>query len=154
MGLKRRPKAKLETVVTRFNEWSGCSPLNQGQVDATELALNISIPQEVQELLLRYNGGRPTRTYFSDAKVEVELGRVLEMGASGAYETTHRAWATHCALPVKVVPFAYDSGNANLLCVDTETGEVVYWVHDSEPRRMEIASSLKEFLSRLEMPPY
>ena len=53
-------------------------------------------------------------------------------------------------LPREVLPFALDSGHANLICLRLPRRDVVYWLHDDpdEPVRY-VAPSLKAFLKGL-----
>ena len=135
------------------NVWRGCLPLTEEQLVAAERELGVSVPGDLRALFLRCNGGRPERQHYASARILVDLGWVLPVGQPPvprreSFETVVRRAAKY-ALPPSTVPFAFDTGNAGVFCVDA-SGRVVYWVHDEpEDPIKDVAPSLNEFLTHL-----
>lgn len=58
-------------------------------------------------------------------------------------------------LPANLIPFAYDLGHANLMCLSMTDGCVYYWLHDDPDDAVKlVADSLEAFLSGLGPSPF
>lgn len=167
MASKKKTSTKSTTAVREKvaeafgNTWTRVLESSRADVQAVEDALGVAFPDDLVRFLQSCANGRPTRNYYFDKKhqVEVGLGRVLPLRDQPKAEgivtvATTRRRAT--ALPKGLIPFGFDTGNSDTLCVDTQTGHVVYWVHDtaSDERGKIVADSLKVFLEGLAAPPY
>ena len=141
------------------NQWHKCIPLSDKQLLDVERNLRVSIPRELKTLLLSCNGGRADKSYFCDGRIEVEIGPLLPIEPPASYkgESLEEVyeWLLKYECSSKILPFAYDIGNAGIFCFDTRSGEIVYWVQDEpeEPIK-KIATSIKDFFSNLGYPPY
>jgi len=141
------------------NQWNRCMPLSEETLSEVETQLRINIPADLRKLFLSCNGGRPEKTYFGTRQIEVGIGSVLPIRPpashkGSSFEATYQRM-NRSGLPSKLLPFAYDTGNAGIFCLDAESGEIVYWVHnDPEYPIKKVTTSLTNFLSNLDLPPY
>ena len=110
-------------------------------------------------MLQTCGGGRPKNDYYDSCQndIEVSVGYVLparEGRVKGIVSECLTYRQVHQLSPT-LIPFAYDTGNANLMCLDLGTKEVVYWLHDDPSERVRtVAPTLKEFLSGLKASPF
>jgi len=158
-GSRGRSNAGEDRKIAFGNEWSRV--IDATEADAAQAAsqLGVAFPEDLSALLIECGGGRPKKNYYRSRKnnIEVSVGYVLPVrdgrvkGVASectSYRKTHQ-------LPLTLIPFAYDTGNANLMCLDLSSGEVVYWLHDDPSDRVrKVAPTLKEFLSGLEPSPF
>ena len=142
------------------NEWDRCWSLSEADLAATEAKLKLVFPDELRRLYLSCNGGRPKLTYFSNGKIEVEIGSVLPIHPPASFKgTTFEAARRHLSKtgrPPGFLPFATDNGNAGIFCLDVASGAIVYCVDDDDPSDLNkpVAASLTQLLSKLKVPPY
>lgn len=151
--------AQYYSVVDEWgNQWNRCLPLSEETLSEVETQLRITIPADLRKLFLSYNGGKPEKTYFGTRQVEVGIGSVLPIRPAthnGSSFEANYLRMSRSGLPSKLLPFAYDTGNAGIFCLDAESGEIVYWVHDDPQYPMKkVTPSLTKFLSNLDLPPY
>jgi hypothetical protein len=154
-------KAKGKDVDAFGNTWAGALGGTREEVGAVEAALGVKLSDELAAFLQECANGKPARGfYFSKAhEIEVGLGRVLplqDQPKMNGIVTDASMRRRVTGMPEHFVPFAVDNGNSDVLCVDTKTQQIVYWVHDGSPddRGQVAADSLKTFIARLEEPPY
>lgn len=163
LGAKVVPgaKAKTQDVDAFGNTWTGVLGGTRAEVEAIEAALGVKIPDDLAAFMQECANGRPQRGYYFDRAhdIEVGLGRVIPLRdqpkMSGVVtDASTRRRVT--GMPEHFVPFAVDNGNSDVLCVDTKTQQVVYWVHDgsSDDRGRIAADSFAAFISALKDPPY
>ena len=142
------------------NVWTGVIPGTPAEVSAVETALGVQIPDALSGFLVTCAFGKPERPFYYSARhrVEVGMGRILPLkdqpkvsGIVAAALVRRRV----IGLPEHLVPFAVDNGNSDVICVDSKSQSVIYWVHDEVPseRGRIVADSLQEFLSGLTDPP-
>lgn len=141
------------------NQWHECLPLSDKQLLDVERNLRVSIPRELKTLLLGCNGGLPDKSYFCDGRIEVEIGSLLPIEPPASYEGESLEevyeWFLKNGYSSEILPFAYDIGNAGIFCLDTRSGEIVYWVQDEpEESIKKVATSITDFFSNLGYPPY
>lgn len=142
------------------NQWDKCRPLSENDLAAAEARTKQAFPHELRTLFLSCNGGRPKLTYFSNGKIEVEIGALLPISPPASFKgTSFDAARLHLAKtgrPPGFLPFALDNGNDGILCLDVASGAIVYCVDDDDPSDLNkpVAASLTELLSRLQEPPY
>jgi hypothetical protein len=144
------------------NVWEGCLPSTPASLDALEKVLSWRLTSPLRDLLARAACGRPRKNYYRNPRTgeELSVGCVLAVrkGAGRRVATIDEYFAAlvrSVGFPSRLVPFALDTGNANPICVDKQTNEVVYWLHDelqSSTRR--VADSLDAFLVDLRPSPF
>lgn len=156
-----RGTAAGDDVEAFGNTWTRVLGGSRADVQSVEDALGVAFPGDLVVFLQTCANGRPKRNYYFDKKhqVEVALGRVLPLKdqpkAPGIVtDNTTRRRVTD--LPGDLIAFGLDNGNSDAFCVDTKTGQVMYWVHDTsrDERAQIVADSLKGFLAGLTEPPY
>jgi hypothetical protein len=159
----RKPAAGSDASVVEAygNTWQGIENAKAQDIKAVEQQLALVFPASLVEFLLNCSGGRPAKNFFDDAKSEVfELGigyvlpirdRPRQRGLAG----TCLVCRTAQSLDPNLIPFAFDIGNANLICLRLPRQDIVYWVHDelAQPVRR-VAESLERFLRGLGQCPF
>lgn len=115
-----------------------CAPaLTVTDLDGVEDSLGLTLPRDVREHYLRWNGGTPRATcWVVDDEVVVDVAAFLPVryGDGTRYGTLEDTYAAHVAeglLPVGLVPFASDWGGA-AVCLDVATEDVVLKVFTLE----------------------
>ena len=142
------------------NTWSRIIRATPKQLAAASAALGVQIPKDLAELLTRFGGGKPVRNYYANREygIEVSVGYLLpfaDKGKVSGLATTCLSYRKAQQLSQDLVPFALDSGHANLLCLRLPKADVVYWLHDdSEDRVRKVAPSLENFLAGLSEAPF
>jgi hypothetical protein len=159
MSRTTRRKSAGATVEAYGNEWTDCAPADDEDVAAASKALGLKIPHQAAKLFKTCAGGRPKRNFHDGDTGEIVIGYVLPLRKVGRREdlvtTCRRLRQFQKTFRDHLLPFAYDNGNANLLCIDTKTDEVVYWLHDNHDHPVRSAApSLNEFLSGLSPAPF
>ena len=141
------------------NEWRRVIGATEAEVANAESQLGVTFPDDLKSLLIICGGGRPKNDYCDSRKnnIEVSVGYVLparEGRVRGIVSECQSYRKAHQLSPTLIL-FAYDTGNANLMCLDLASGEVVYWLHDDpSDRGRRVAPTLKEFLSGLKLAPF
>ena len=161
MSKKKHGQRSRASVTDKHgNTWVGVAPASQRDVEAAEAALGLTLPAELAELMMTLGAGRPTRSYyFSRANdIEIELGYVIPLVAQPKIGDLVKECEIHRrvhGLAPELIPFALDSGHANLICLRLPATDVVYWLHDEpEGRVRPVAPSLAALLEGLTEPPY
>jgi hypothetical protein len=159
---KTTVRKKISKVVKAYgNTWEDVFPGTKQDVKAAERALGVAFPKELAELFMTCGGGLPENDYYYDSKydLEISMGYVFPLKDQKDIQSV----VSQCELFRKVhdlskslIPFAYDSGNANLMCLDLVSGKVVYFLHDEEPEDaiQIVSSSLIRFLKGLRECPF
>ena len=115
------------------------------------------LPEELRQHYLRYNGGVPEKSCFTDdADAENEIDNFLTVG--------HRQYTDEVLLedyyravvldrqefPTGYVPFARNGGD-DLYVMSRDDGSIYFWAHDvpDEPLRP-VAASLPSLLNRMQ----
>jgi len=141
------------------NEWRRVIGATEAEVAEAEKQLGVTFPEDLKSLLISCGGGRPRNDYYCSRQnnIEVSVGYVLparDGRVKGIVSECLSYRRTHQLSPT-LIPFAYDTGNANLLCLELKSGEIVYWLHDDPSDRVrKIVPTLKEFLSGLKPAPF
>jgi len=161
MGKKKRGQRSRASVTDAYgNTWVGVAPAGRRDVEAAEAALGLTLPAELAELMMTLGAGRPAKSYYfsRDNDIEIELGYVIPLLAQPRIGDLVQECETYRrvhGLAPELIPFALDSGHANLLCLRLPAGDVVYWLHDEPERRVRtVAPSLVALLQGLTEPPY
>jgi hypothetical protein len=157
---KSKSAGRAEDRKSAFgNEWRRVIGGTDAEVTEAERRLGVTFPDDLKSLLITCGGGRPQNDYYHSRQnnIEVSVGYVLPardgrvrgiVSECLSYRKTHQLSPT-------LLPFAYDTGNANPMCLDLASGEVVYWLHDDPSDRVrKVAPTLKEFLSGLKPSPF
>ncbi|MEW5738871.1 MAG: SMI1/KNR4 family protein [Myxococcota bacterium] len=136
--------------------WKQVSGGTDADVQAVEAQLGRRLPAALAEFLMTCGGGRPEKNFFVGPESEVldlGIGYVLplrDVGKKQGVGTTNETWRAHQGLPQELIPFAVDTGNANLICLRLPQQDVIYWVHDEPDHRPRfVAASLPAFLHGL-----
>jgi hypothetical protein len=153
---KVQPDGVASTIDAYGNTWTNVDSAEVQDLRDAERRLGTKFPVPLAELLLKCGGGRPMKNFFNDPRSDVfELGigfvvslrdRPRQKGLASLCQT----YRTRQSLDPDLIPFAFDTGNANLICLRLPDHDIVYWVHDEpgQPVRR-VARSLDDFLRGL-----
>src|ERR1700722_8884600 len=147
MRTKRgKPAAKRSRVddgdrkIAFGNEWSRVIGATEADAAEAQSQLGVTFPEDLKSLLLECGGGRPRNDYYQSREndIEVSVGYILPArdGRVGGIASECASYRKMHQLSPTLIPFAYDTGNANLMCLDLASGEIVYWLHDDPSHRV------------------
>ena len=147
---------KRSAVSAYGNTWDDVNAATAADVKAVETQLGVSLPIGLAELLMTCGGGRPTRNFFdgpANEAFELGIGHLLplrDQPKKRGVASVCISYRTSQAMPAELTPFAYDTGNANPICLRMPKRDIVYWLHDEPDERIRrVAPSLGEFLAGL-----
>jgi cell wall assembly regulator SMI1 len=120
------------------NDFKKCgATINEADIERLEADLNVSLPESMKALYLKFNGGMPALDWFpmTDDWDPIWIHEFLpiatkndngELTIQGVYsQVTNKA-----GYPPSFIPFAVDPGS-NLFCIDLKDGSVHYWLTDT-----------------------
>lgn len=113
-------------------------------IDVFEKEHGFSFPKDLKDILLKYNGGRPSLNYF-DTKTEKdkEFKTLLSFNESDI-ETIFKCYPLDSA-DNTLIPFASNSGGDYFVLKD---GDIYLWKHENDTTVF-LASSFTDFLKSL-----
>lgn len=127
------------------------------ELDALELRLGVSLPQQYREFLLAQNGGRPDLPDFDVPNWGESIANTFYgVGIGGSYDVEEAIDALDDVIPIdRVIPIGDDPGG-NQICIGIRGeyfGKIYFWVHDEmdedEVRPLiEIAPSFEAFVTQ------
>ncbi|MCB9235675.1 MAG: SMI1/KNR4 family protein [Bacteroidia bacterium] len=120
-------------------------PIQAEEIQSFENEFEITLPQNLKQILLRYNGGT------LDGKIEGYAFSFLfpiKYGNNTLEKVIDDLQITEQHIPREEIPFA-DDENGNIFTISTreeDYGQIYYWEMDvGEPRRSLAATSLEKF---------
>lgn len=135
--------------------------LTGNEIKEIEEMLQISIPKQLTEHYLKYNGGTPKDNflYSEISDIEISIQSFLPMKYKDeigfTVESMYANFVNKKVIPAQYLPFAIDYG-CNLFCMDLNTNEIVIiWMDQGEVTENEIhvlSESFDAFLAALEQP--
>ena len=99
-------------------------------IESVEHRLQISLPEDYKQFVLRYDGGYPNPNHFKvDGKVEI-FNNLISLDEN-AYDNIYEILEDlEDRIGDKLIPFAED-GFGNLLCFDYSANKnIVFWDHE------------------------
>lgn len=112
------------------------------------------------DLLINCGGGTPDKNFFdseSSDVFELMIAYILPLTSTkdkNSLQETIETYREIHKLPEQLIPFAYDFGEANLICFSLENENIYYWLHDEPDDRIRfVSNSIEEFLSGLIVSP-
>lgn len=142
------------------------NPTTESEIASLEKRLNITLPNQYRDHILKYNGGYPSKECFDTqggGRSKIHYFYAIYNGKYSNFENTYTKFKIkqNRLLP-HIFPIAHDEGG-NQICIsigENDYGYVYFWDHeeeDDEPSYENmylIANSLNEFLDNLfECPP-
>lgn len=128
-----------------MNEWKYVKTLKDvSSIDKFESEHGFSFPKDLKDILLKYNGGRPTRKYFDvGSEKDKEFKTLLSFNESDI-ETIYKCYPLNSA-DKTLIPFASDpAGNYFVL----KDNAVCLWNHETD-KTVFLAPTFTEFLQML-----
>lgn len=128
-----------------MSEWKYVKALKDASsIDRFEAEHGFSFPKDLKEILLKYNGGRPSKKYFdTETEKDKEFKTLLSFNDSDI-ETIYKSYPLDSA-DKTLVPFASDpAGNYFVL----KDNSVWLWNHETD-KTVFLASTFTEFLQAL-----
>lgn len=117
---------------------------NNTAIDEFEKAHNFSYPLDLKQILLKYNGGRPSLKYYDlQGEKDKEFKTLLSFNESDI-ENIYKCYPLDSA-DKTLIPFASDpAGNYFIL----KDNAIYLWEHESDKTTF-LAASFAEFLDTL-----
>lgn len=131
-------------------KWKRIKPLESDTaLKAFQDAKGIVIPENLKELIIDVNGGRPDKKTFKDGQGRTyQMTRLLsynENDIDTIYKVADYFIRTFSS---KILPFATEA-SGDYFCVDLTSGEVVYWNHEDDSLIV-IASGIDVYFENLQ----
>ena len=125
--------------------WKYVKPLiNTNVISDFETQNKIALPQDLKDVIMAYNGGRPSlRFYDLPGTKDKELKTLLSYNPDDL-ETVYKHYPLFQYMR-SIVPFAVDPAG-NLLVIDT--GKVFFWDHETDELTF-VADTFSAFLQML-----
>lgn len=151
----------MTSVNAYGNTWVDPVSATAADLQAQQSELNVVLPRNLGTFLCLCGGGSSQKNFYDGERsdvLELALGYVIPLRefkkerplahVTGLYRKSH-------GLPANLIPFAYDLGHANLMCLSMTDGCVYYWLHDDPDDAVKfVADSLEAFLSGLGPSPF
>jgi len=121
--------------------------LTKEEIQQFENEFQIKLPNELKELLLKYNGG-----VLNNEMKDYAFGLLfpINYGVNTMNDVIDTLQITEQHIPREYIPFADDQGG-NIFTISTKIedyGNIYYWEMDvGEPRKNFVANSLEEFFT-------
>ncbi|HVV34423.1 MAG TPA: SMI1/KNR4 family protein [Vitreimonas sp.] len=133
--------------------------LSEVDLDAVEQRLGVALPDDLRDIYLQFNGGRPLRNVFRSASEEYDIQQFLAMkyaDDNSSFEGTYEDLAKgNQFFPKGMIPFAVDDAGDYFLYSTRPESFGSIWFNQSDyindPNRflVRLAESLNAFLSAL-----
>ena len=125
--------------------WKYVKPLKDGNaVEKFEKEHGLSFPNDLKEILVRNNGGRPSLKYFdTETEKDKEFKTLLSFNESDI-ETIFKCYPLDSA-DSTLLPFASTSGGDYFVL---QNGSIHLWNHENDTTTF-LSSSFAEFLKSL-----
>lgn len=120
----------MDSMILDFNKAS--KGLTRADIVEVETKLGFPFPESFTKHYLKYNGGRPSKTYFYSKKSDTEIDiqtflpikyRYSECEQIKTVEERHMFFKGISELMSEYLPFANDYGG-NPICINVKTGKV------------------------------
>lgn len=140
------------------------TPVSSEALAQVEIRLDIHLPDQYRQFLLKHNGGKPTPDLFECADGGgsfIHKFLAIHEGPYDNFEQKSLSFWADKAMPDNILPIACDAfGNYVCLSVSgADTGSVYFWNHEERPRKASyknlclIAESFDQFLASLSEKP-
>lgn len=127
-------------------EWKYKIDLEDGALSRMSSKYNVTIPEDLKELLMVANAATPSKTKFMLKVDEKILGAVLSFNADEKeVDSFENAMST--GFEKNIVPFGIDPFG-NYICYNTYNKNIIFFDHEDNSFEV-IALTLKEFLAML-----
>ena len=132
---------------------NSAEPIKPEDVTNLQQKYSLSFSKDYIELILRYNGGRPSRTLYESDNESLIFSELFPIkNASYTIENAILKFKIDDKIiPDYLIPIGADPAD-NLICLSQDAknyGSIYVWVHDSGKSLRYISSSLHEVLNNL-----
>lgn len=116
-------------------KWKFVKKLNDANfINQVEHKLAISFPNELKEIVIKYNNGMPEPNTFDTEKLKGKsFGELLDFNLDSANNILENYSWIQDKLPANVIPFTVGAGG-DYLCYDFRTKknnpEIIFWDHE------------------------
>ena len=126
-------------------QWKRGSQISDEIISEAELAYGICLPQDIKDIVKKYNNGRPSVSSFdSPIGKEHEIKKLISFKKDDI-ENIYQMKNLLSAIDISLFPIALDPAG-NIICY--QNGKIVYWLHETD-EVYPLANSFSDFLSKL-----
>jgi len=126
-------------------EWKYVKELkNKTAIDNIEEKSNIKIPEDLKQVIIKYNGGRPEKNVF-DTTCSKE--RVMKSLISYNKDDKENIYLYTGFFDKKLLPFAVTEFG-DLICYNKNTNEIELYLHEQD-KCEKICDNILEFFNKL-----
>ncbi len=123
--------------------WKYVKQTKRENIDKVETLLKVSIPENLRNLILDANNGRPEQDTFD---TETEQGKQFKKLLSYNHEDNENIYSCISLFEgTGLIPFADDPAG-NFLCLDK--GKVIFWNHETSKKEF-VSEDLNTFINNL-----
>ena len=135
------------SLVTSNITWKFCHKLKDKLVLAKlESILRFSIPEELKEVIIKYNAGVPNRNKFDKPSKGMVFSGLLSFNKDDQDNVYDMIKSMNSISSKQLLPFGTD-GFGNAICINN-LGNIVFWDHEQETIKP-IAKTFNKFLEML-----
>ena len=127
-------------------EWKYKIDLNENAIAGISSKYNVTIPEDLVNLLKKANAATPSKTKFMVKVDEKILGAILSFNP-GEKEADSFETAMRIGFEKNIIPFGIDPFG-NYICYNTKDKSIMFFDHENDSLTV-ISKSLKDFLDML-----
>lgn len=144
VGVNRNTVNRYFNIIRKKEKEESVKEIKK-EVGDFEKEHSVTFPEDLKEYIIKYNGGRPSKSIFDTAK---EKGHVFKLLLSFNRDDRETIFTTYEVLQKEdssLLPFASDP-SGNFLCI--KDGKVVLYLHETGKVEA-VLNSFSEFLEKL-----
>ena len=108
-------------------EWKYIKPLKElKSIEYIENKYNVHVPHYLQNIILKYNGGRPERKYFDTQNYKE---KVLKNILSYNKEDKENIYMFDDVFSRGYIPFAITEFG-DIICIENKSGKILLYMHE------------------------
>ncbi len=127
-------------------EWKYKIDLKENALAEISSKYSITIPKDLEKLLIDANAATPSKTRFMFKVDEKILGAILSFNPDEREADSFES-AMAIGFETNIIPFGIDPFG-NYICYNSDNGNIMFFDHEKDTLE-KTASTLEEFLSKL-----
>lgn len=126
-------------------KWKRGSQISDEIIADAELTYGISLPQDIKDIVKKYNNGRPSISTFDSPIGKEHVVKKLISFKTDDVENIYKVKNMLSTKDTALFPIAIDPAG-NIICY--YNGRIVYWLHETD-EVYPLADSFSDFISKL-----